>query len=99
MLTSVNPDAIFTGRGKTLTATEYMYAHLELLVRDVALSVGGGHGAHEQGPAGQYSELQPCAEAGLLLEIEHIVLVEGPAGHLVAVQGHRGTACTGTNTG
>ena len=27
-------------------------AYLELLVRDVALSVGGGHGAHEQGTAG-----------------------------------------------
>ena len=68
--------------------------HLELLVGDVALCVGWGHGAHEEGPAGQYRELQPCAEAGLQLEGQHVVLVEGPAGHLAAVEGDCGAACT-----
>lgn len=70
-------------------------AYLELLVRDVALSIGGGHGSHEQGAAGHHSELQPGAVASLQLKGEHIVLVEGPAGHLVAVQGDSGAACIG----
>ena len=69
--------------------------HLKLLVGDVALSIGGGHGAHEEGPARQHCELQPRAEAGLQLEGQHVVLVEGPACHLAAVQGDCGAACTG----
>ena len=70
-------------------------AYLELLVGDVALSIGGGHGSHEQGAARQHSELQPGAVASLQLKGEHVVLVEGPAGHLVAVQGNSGAACIG----
>lgn len=70
-------------------------AYLELLVRDVALSIGRGHGSHEQGAAGQHSELQPGAVASLQLKGEHVVLVEGPARHLVAVQGDSGAACVG----
>lgn len=72
-----------------------MTAHLELLVRDVSLSVGGGHGAHEEGAPGQHCELQPGAEAGLQLEGQHVVLVKGPARDLAAVQGDCGAACTG----
>ena len=70
-------------------------AHLELLVRDVALSVGRGHSAHEEGPARQHGELQPGAEASLQLKGQHVVLVEGPAGDLAAVEGDCGAACTG----
>ena len=44
-------------------------------------------------PPGQHSELQPGAVASLQLKGEHVVLVEGPAGHLVAVQGDGGAAC------
>ena len=73
-----------------------MTAHLELLVGDVALSIGGGHGAHEEGAPGQHRELQPSAEAGLQLEGQHIVLVKGPARDLGAVQGDCGAACIGT---
>ena len=71
-----------------------MTAHLELLVGDVALSVGGGHCAHEEWATGQHGELQPGAEAGLQLEGQHIALVEGPACNLAAVEGDGGAACT-----
>ena len=67
--------------------------HLELLVRDVALSIGGGHGAHEERAAGQHGELQPGAEAGLQLEGQHVVLVEGPACDLAAAEGDCRAAC------
>ena len=39
----------------------------------------GGQGAHEDGPAGQHSELQPGGEARLILPGQHVAGVKGPA--------------------
>ena len=53
----------------------------------------------KSGPAGQHGELQPGAEAGLQLEGQHVVLVEGPACDLAAIQGDCGAACEATRSG